>query len=86
MHAFAEKPFRRLPTAEEPRTTVSRLKSRYSIRDPALIYGNYRLQNNRVTGDGAPWTRVKIASPVGVDRRQAHYPTVASYQQSATTR
>jgi len=34
--------------ADEPRVTVARLKSRYSIRDPSLIYGNYRLQNNRV--------------------------------------
>jgi len=35
-------------SADEPRTAVARLKSRYSIRDPSLIYGNYRLQNNRV--------------------------------------
>ncbi|CAF1415951.1 unnamed protein product [Adineta steineri] len=35
-------------SADEPRTTVARLKSRYSIRDPSLIIGNYRLQNNRV--------------------------------------
>ncbi|CAM4761420.1 unnamed protein product [Rotaria magnacalcarata] len=35
-------------SAEEPRTSVARLKNRYSIRDPALLYGNYRLQNDRV--------------------------------------
>lgn len=34
--------------AEEPKQIVPRLKTRYSIRDPTLIYGNYRLQNNRV--------------------------------------
>jgi len=34
--------------ADEPRVAVNRLKSRYSNRDPSLIYGNYRLQTNRV--------------------------------------
>lgn len=34
--------------ADEPRATVARLKSRYAGRDPSMIYGNYRLQNNRV--------------------------------------
>jgi hypothetical protein len=34
--------------ADEPRATVARLKNRYSIRDSSVIYGNYRLQNNRV--------------------------------------
>ena len=37
--------------ADEPRATVARLKSRNSIRDPSLIYGNYRLQNNQVNRD-----------------------------------
>ncbi|CAF0918661.1 unnamed protein product [Adineta ricciae] len=35
-------------SADEPRSTVGRLKSRYSIRDSSLLYGNYRLQSNRV--------------------------------------
>jgi len=35
-------------SADEPRATVGRLKSRYTLRDPSLIYGNYRLQNDRV--------------------------------------
>lgn len=35
-------------SADEPRATVARLKSRYSIRDPSLIYGNYRLQHTRI--------------------------------------
>lgn len=35
--------------AEEPRNIVARLKSRSSARDPSLIQGNYRLQNDRVS-------------------------------------
>lgn len=35
--------------ADEPRNTVARLKTRSTIRDPSMILGNYRLQNNRVS-------------------------------------
>lgn len=34
--------------ADEPRAAVARLRSRYANKEPGLIYGNYRFQNNRV--------------------------------------
>lgn len=35
-------------SADEPRAAVARLKSRYTSKEPGLLCGNYRLQNNRV--------------------------------------
>lgn len=35
-------------SADEPRITVARLKSRFTSKEPGIIYGNYRFQSNRV--------------------------------------
>ncbi len=68
--------------ADEPRVTVARLKSRYSTRDPSLICGNYRLQNNRVNTSGILRTDFyKYLQVVIVAKRVAQRATIMSSTQ-----
>jgi len=63
--------------ADEPRATVARLKSRYSIRDPSVIYGNYRLQNNRVNTNEYYYRSLSYF--LGINCSKTYYSTSYTY-------